>query len=51
VGKSGFARAAHTLRFYAVSRYEELHKIGKLAKKRRFFANGSAVCKLRFSFM
>jgi len=38
VGKSGFARAAHTLWFYADSRYEKLHKIGKMAKNRRFFA-------------
>jgi hypothetical protein len=38
VGKTGFARDAHTLRFYAVSRYEELHKIGNLAENRRFFA-------------
>ena len=37
VGKPGFARAAHTLWFYAVSRFEELHKTGKLAENRRFF--------------
>ena len=37
VGKTGFARAAHTLWFYAVSRFEELHKTGKLAENCRFF--------------
>ena len=37
MGKTGFARADHTLRFYAVSRYEEPHKIGRLAENRRFF--------------
>jgi hypothetical protein len=31
------ARAAHTLRYYAVSRYEELLNTGKLAENRRFF--------------
>ena len=38
VGKTGFARVAHTFRFCAVSRYEELCKTGKLAENRRFFA-------------
>jgi hypothetical protein len=38
VGKSGFARAAHSLRYHAVSRYEELHDTGKLAENHKFFA-------------
>ena len=37
VGKSGFARAAHTLRLCTVSSREELGKAGKLSKNRRFF--------------
>ena len=44
VGKTGFARDAHTLRFYAVSRYEEPHKIGKLAENRRFFDKHQGRC-------
>jgi len=54
------ARAAHTFDppqkagvflgtrvIFAVSRYEELHKIGKLAENRRFFAKLTALVKNR----
>jgi hypothetical protein len=37
VGKTGSARAAHTLRYCAVSRYEELRNTDELAENRRFF--------------
>jgi len=38
VGKTGFAREAHTLRFCAVSSVARNRQTGKLAENRRFFA-------------
>jgi len=43
VGKTGFARAAHTLRFCAVSSLRGTSKTGKLSENRRFFDNQTRV--------